>query len=71
MGVMGGVAGIVEACSEGSATSVTGLMGDCVARSSKRVPHLRGLTVVVVDMAGENGASRADNRVCFLIVRRR
>ena len=63
VGVMGGVAGIVEACSRGSATSVTGLMGVCVARSSKRVPHLRGLTVMVVDMVGGNGASKADDRV--------
>ena len=49
---MGGVADIVEACSGGSATSATGLMGCCVARGSKRVPHLRGLTVVAVDMIG-------------------
>ena len=49
---MGGVAGIIEACSGGSATSATGLMGVCVARGSKRVPHLRGLTVVAVDMMG-------------------
>lgn len=50
---MGGVTDIVEACSGGSATSATGLMGGCVARGSKRVPHLRGLTVVAVDMMGE------------------
>ena len=71
MGVMGGVAGIVEACSGGSATSATGLMGGCVARGSKRVPHLRGLTVVGVDMMGGDGTSKADDRVYFLLVRRR
>jgi len=47
---MGGVAGIIEACSRGSASSGTGLVGVCVARSSKRVPHLRGLTVVAAVM---------------------
>lgn len=68
---MGGVAGIIEACSGGSATSATGLMGVCVARGSKRVPHLRGLTVVAVDMMGGDDTSKAGDRVYILLVRRR
>ena len=70
VGVMGGVAGIVEARSRGSATSTTGLEGVRVARGSKRVPHLRGLTVVTAVMGGD-GVSEVGDRVYLLIVRRR